>query len=130
MAGINRTSTVACLWRYAMDRNDERLQTPEVARLTGLSVATIQKLLCLAKTAFAAQVRRAAELGEACESRGRCRPTPPGHRNSVVNVEARRLVVMGPGSDAIEEPPERRGGCALTSGGAARVPVVKPAEAG
>ena len=27
-----------------MDRNDERLQTPEVARLTGLSVATIQKL--------------------------------------------------------------------------------------
>lgn len=27
-----------------MDRMDERLQTPEVARLTGLSVATIQKL--------------------------------------------------------------------------------------
>ena len=27
-----------------MDTMDERLQTPEVARLTGLSVATIQKL--------------------------------------------------------------------------------------
>jgi hypothetical protein len=47
-----------------------------------------------------------------------------------VIVEVRRVVGIGAGSDVTEAPSERRGGRVLSSGRAARIPVVKPAEAG
>ena len=53
-----------------------------------------------------------------------------GHGNSVVNVEARRVVGIGPEPDVAETSSERRCERAVVSGGAARVPVMKTAQMG
>ena len=53
----------------------------------------------------------------------------PGHRESVVIVEARRLVGIGARPDVAETPSERCCGRVVFSGRAARVPVMRAAEA-